>query len=175
MATSRCGCCRAALFVVAAGTAFATGTSWGTMAILMPLAVPLTAAIAETSGMTGDAFLSALYALVSTVLAGAVWGDHVSPISDTTVLSSLASGRDPVDHVRTQMPYAFLAGGVSVLALLLIGLGLTWWLVWPVAVLAVLGGLRLLGEPMPEPDEHEADTRADEPEPQATRPPSSSG
>lgn len=135
----------AALFVVAAVTAFATGTSWGTMAILMPLAIPLTAAVAATVGVTGEAFLPALFASVSTVLAGAVWGDHVSPISDTTVLSSLASGCDPVDHVRTQMPYAFLAGGTSVGALVLVGIGLPWWVVWPVAVVAVLAGLRLLG------------------------------
>jgi len=142
----------AVLFVVAAATAFATGTSWGTMAILMPLAVPLTVAVAQTAGVSGDALLPSLYAAVSTVLAGAVWGDHVSPISDTTVLSSLASGCDPVDHVRTQMPYAFLAGGASVVALVLIGVGLPWWLVWPVGIAAVLGVLVLLGERLPEDD-----------------------
>ena len=136
----------ALLFVVAAATAFATGTSWGKMAILMPLAVPLTVAVQEAAGGSGDAVLSALYVSVSTVLAGAVWGDHVSPISDTTVLSSLASGCDPVDHVRTQAPYALLAGGASVGALLLVGAGLPWWLVWPVALAVVVGGLRLLGE-----------------------------
>ncbi|WP_336922625.1 Na+/H+ antiporter NhaC family protein [Aquipuribacter sp. SD81] len=143
----------AVLFVVAAATAFATGTSWGTMAILMPLAVPLTVAVAESAGQTGDALLPALYASVSTVLAGAVWGDHVSPISDTTVLSSLASGCDPVAHVRTQAPYALLAGGVSVGALLLVGLGVPWWLVWLPAAAAVVLGLRVLGEHIEEPDE----------------------
>ncbi|MFC5382333.1 Na+/H+ antiporter NhaC family protein [Aquipuribacter nitratireducens] len=144
----------AVLFVVAAATAFATGTSWGTMAILMPLAVPLSVAVSELSGVTGEALLPGLFAAVSTVLAGAVWGDHVSPISDTTVLSSLASGCDPVDHVRTQMPYAFLAGGVSVVALLGVGAGLPWWVVWPLALAAVLGGLRLLGRHTEEEPDH---------------------
>jgi Na+/H+ antiporter NhaC len=139
----------ALLFVVAAATAFATGTSWGTMAILMPLAVPLTVAVQQTAGRSGDDLLTALYVSVSTVLAGAVWGDHVSPISDTTVLSSLASGCDPVDHVRTQAPYAMLAGGSSVGALLLVGAGLPWWLVWPLALVVVVGGLRLLGKRIP--------------------------
>jgi Na+/H+ antiporter NhaC len=141
----------AVLFVVAAATAFATGTSWGTMAILMPLAVPLTVAVAENAGVTGDALLPALYASVSTVLAGAVWGDHVSPISDTTVLSSMASGCDPVAHVRTQAPYALLAGAVSVGALLLVGLGVPWWLVWLPAAVAVVAGLWVLGERIDEP------------------------
>jgi Na+/H+ antiporter NhaC len=140
----------ALLFVVAAATAFATGTSWGTMAILMPLAVPLTVAVSQSAGRSDEAVLTALYVSVSTVLAGAVWGDHVSPISDTTVLSSLASGCDPVDHVRTQAPYALLAGGSSVVALLLVGAGLPWWLVWPVALATVVGGLWVLGERIPE-------------------------
>ena len=135
----------AMLFVLSAGTAFATGTSWGTMGILMPLTIPLTWAIVQSDGLTGGDATAVLYTAISTILAGAVWGDHVSPISDTTVLSALASGCDPVDHVRTQMPYAFLAGGVSVLALLGVGVGLPWWLVWPVAIAAVGGGLYVWG------------------------------
>jgi Na+/H+ antiporter NhaC len=147
----------ALLFVVAAATAFATGTSWGTMAILMPLAVPLTVAVTQASGASDAALLPALYVSVSTVLAGAVWGDHVSPISDTTVLSSLASGCDPVDHVRTQTPYAALAGVAAVAALLLVGAGLPWWLVWPVALAVVVGGLRLLGRRTEEPVDAEVE------------------
>jgi Na+/H+ antiporter NhaC len=135
----------ALLFVTASATSFATGTSWGTMGILMPLAVPLTWAVAQNEALANDAALSALYVSISTILAGAVFGDHCSPISDTTVLSSLASGCEPIDHVRTQLPYALLAGGVAVVALILIGVGLPWWIIWPVAVVGVLGYLRWFG------------------------------
>ncbi|HZH99035.1 MAG TPA: Na+/H+ antiporter NhaC family protein, partial [Fimbriimonadaceae bacterium] len=96
----------ALIFVVAAATAFSTGTSWGTMGILVPLAVPLTWAILQANGMTGPENYHLLYASTMSVLAGAVWGDHCSPISDTTIISSMASGCDHIDHVRTQIPYA---------------------------------------------------------------------
>ena len=135
----------ALLFVTASATSFATGTSWGTMGILMPLAVPLTWAVAQNEALANDAALSALYVSISTILAGAVFGDHCSPISDTTVLSSLASGCEPIDHVRTQLPYALLAGGAAVVALILTGVGLPWWIIWPVAVVGVLGYLRWFG------------------------------
>ena len=95
------------IFLVAAAVSFATGTSWGTMAILTPLAVPL---VLETA--SGD--LQVLAATVSAILGGAVFGDHCSPISDTTILSSMASGCDHVDHVRTQLPYALFAAAVAI-------------------------------------------------------------
>jgi Na+/H+ antiporter NhaC len=98
----------AAVFVTAAVVSFATGTSWGTMAILFPLVVPLAYAV---GGGEGTVLLSAM----GSILAGAVFGDHCSPISDTTVLSSVASGCDHVDHVRTQLPYALTVGAVAVL------------------------------------------------------------
>ncbi len=96
----------AAVFLVAAVVSFSTGTSWGTMGILFPLVVPLALELGP-----GDMHL--LLGAVSSVLAGSVWGDHCSPISDTTILSSMACSCDHVDHVRTQMPYALLVGGVS--------------------------------------------------------------
>lgn len=135
----------ALLFLIAAGTAFATGTSWGTMGILMPLVVPLTWAIAQGEGLPTDEALTALYITISTVLAGAVWGDHCSPISDTTVLSAMASGCDPVDHVRTQLPYAVLAGAASLGSLLLVGIGTPWWLAWVPALAAVVGWMVAFG------------------------------
>ena len=98
----------AAVFIVAALVSFATGTSWGTMGILFPLVVPLAVELGP-----GDHHL--LLGTVSSVLAGSVWGDHCSPISDTTILSSMASSCDHVDHVRTQLPYALVVGLVSVL------------------------------------------------------------
>ena len=104
----------AAVFVLAGVTAFATGTSWGTMGILVPLVVPLAWAVMSVNGMTDAGDMHILYSSVSCVLAGAVWGDHCSPISDTTVLSSIASGCNHIEHVRTQLPYALLVGLVAI-------------------------------------------------------------
>lgn len=98
----------ATVFVMAALVSFATGTSWGTMAILFPLVVPLALEIAPGNE-------TILLGAVSSILAGSVWGDHCSPISDTTVLSSMASSCDHMDHVRTQLPYALLVGAVSLI------------------------------------------------------------
>jgi Na+/H+ antiporter NhaC len=137
------------LFLVAAAVAFATGTSWGTMGILTPLAVPLLWTVLENQGMADPAGHPILFAGVSTVLAGAVWGDHCSPISDTTVISSLASQCDVVDHVRTQLPYALFVGGVAiVIGLLPVGFGVPWWVVMPVAAVICVVGLHVLGRPV---------------------------
>ncbi|MPY82487.1 MAG: Na+/H+ antiporter NhaC family protein [Actinophytocola sp.] len=136
----------AIVFVIAAAVAFATGTSWGTMGILTPLAVPVAWAVLDAQGEATAAGHPVLFACVSAVLAGAVWGDHCSPISDTTVISSLASQCDVIDHVRTQLPYALYAGGVALLAgLLPIGFGLPWWLAYALALAALIAGLRLIG------------------------------
>jgi tetracycline resistance efflux pump len=96
------------VFLVAGFVAFSTGTSWGTMAILIPLALPL-AANYQVEGA-----LVSLPLVVSAVLGGAVFGDHCSPISDTTVVSSMAACSDHIDHVRTQLPYALLVGAITV-------------------------------------------------------------
>jgi Na+/H+ antiporter NhaC len=117
------------IFVLAAATAFATGSSWGTMGILMPLVVPLVWAVLAKNGMTEPEHYHVLYSSVSCVLAGSVWGDHCSPISDTTILSSMASGCDHVEHVRTQLPYAMSVGLVALLlGTLPTGFGLPWWI-----------------------------------------------
>jgi Na+/H+ antiporter NhaC len=139
----------AIVFVLAAITAFSTGTSWGTMGILIPLAVPTAFGVATSSGFDAQHANAILLCSISAVLAGAIFGDHCSPISDTTVLSSMASGCDHVDHVRTQLPYALLAGlvalatgyvpaGFGVPPLLCLAAGMI--------VLAVL--LRVLGHPV---------------------------
>ncbi|MGI9261268.1 MAG: Na+/H+ antiporter NhaC family protein, partial [Woeseiaceae bacterium] len=101
------------VFILSAITAFTTGTSWGTLGILMPLVVPLTWAVLGANGMASPEHMHILYSAIACNLAGAVWGDHCSPISDTTVLSSMASGCDHIEHVRTQMPYALLVGTVA--------------------------------------------------------------
>ena len=137
----------ALIFVVAAATAFSTGTSWGTMGILIPLTIPLSWAILQANGMANPDGYHILYASVSTVLAGSVWGDHCSPISDTTIISSMASGSDHIDHVRTQLPYALFTGGVAILlGLLPIGFGLPWWLMLPVSIAVAVAVLILFGK-----------------------------
>lgn len=101
------------VFLIAAITAFSTGTSWGTMAILFPVVVPLAVAMGAGVGFAGGENYGILLGAVSSVMAGAVFGDHCSPISDTTVLSSMASACDLIDHVRTQLPYALVIAGVA--------------------------------------------------------------
>jgi Na+/H+ antiporter NhaC len=101
------------VFLVAAATAFSTGTSWGTMAILFPVVIPLAVAMGAGVGFAGGESYGILLGTISSVMAGAVFGDHASPISDTTVLSSMASSCDLVDHVRTQLPYALVVAGVA--------------------------------------------------------------
>ena len=131
----------ALIFVVSAATAFATGTSWGTMGILVPLTVPLTWAILQANGLASPEHYAILYAAIASVLSGAVWGDHCSPISDTTIISSMASQCDHIDHVRTQLPYALTVGIVGLLVgLLPVGLGAPWWLMLLAGAL-VLGGV----------------------------------
>ena len=88
----------ALVFILSAATAFATGSSWGTMGILMPLVLPLTWAVMQASNMATPENYGIIYSTVSCVLAGSVWGDHCSPISDTTILSSMASGSDHIDR-----------------------------------------------------------------------------
>ncbi len=103
------------IFLVAGLTSFATGTSWGTMAILMPIVIPLSHSVSGLYGLDAIENTLILQGVISSVLAGAVFGDHCSPISDTTILSSMASGCNHVDHVRTQLPYAILIAIVCML------------------------------------------------------------
>ncbi len=103
------------VFVTSGAMAFATGTSWGTMAIMLPVAIPLVVGLGGLDVLPGGALDAILLGSISSVLAGAIWGDHCSPISDTTVLSSTASACDHVDHVKTQLPYALAVGILSML------------------------------------------------------------
>lgn len=101
------------VFAVCGLTSFATGTSWGTMAIMFPIVIPLSAAVTGMNDYSPADTHLILIGVVSSVLAGCVWGDHCSPISDTTILSSMASGCDHIDHVRTQLTYAITVGIVT--------------------------------------------------------------
>jgi len=102
------------IFIIGMLVSFATGTSWGTMTILTPIAIPL------TYNITGDPLLSV--AMAGVVFSGAIFGDHCSPISDTTVLASIFAGADHMDHVATQIPYALTVASVAALMFLLYGL-----------------------------------------------------
>jgi tetracycline resistance efflux pump len=93
------------VFVVAAAVAFSTGTSWGTFAIMVSISVP----VAMLLGLPPAPFLAA-------ALSGGIFGDHASPISDTTIVASMAAATDHIDHVRTQLPYALIAGTAAILA-----------------------------------------------------------
>lgn len=110
----------AAVFLVSAIASFATGSSWGTMGIVFPLVIPIAYSIG------GEQIL---LESIGSVLAGSVFGDHCSPISDTTILSSMATECDLADHVRTQLPYAVVVGMVSVI-IGEIGVGMGWWNSW---------------------------------------------
>lgn len=136
------------IFLLAAATAFATGSSWGAMGILFPLAMPLTWAVMISQGQAGPEHMHILYSAVSAILAGAVWGDHCSPISDTTILSSLASGCDHIEHVRTQLPYAMTVGGVAILfGSIMTALGSPWWLGMSLGLLTLWLILKFYGKP----------------------------
>jgi len=98
------------LFLVSGGIAFSTGTSWGTFAIMLPIAVPA----AATLGLPLAPFVAA-------TLSGGVFGDHCSPISDTTIISSMAAATDHIDHVRTQLPYALIGGVLASVCFAILG------------------------------------------------------
>ena len=136
----------ASVFVIAAFTAFATGSSWGSMGILVPLVIPLTWAVMKASGLSGPEAMHLFYSAVACVLAGSVWGDHCSPISDTTILSSMASGCDHIEHVRTQLPYALVVGVAAVAGCTLpVAFGLPWWLALTANGVLLFLILRVLG------------------------------
>ena len=103
-------------FLIAGVIAFSTGTSWGTFAILMPISVPIAFAF------TGNELGMVVYATVAAVAGGGVFGDHCSPLSDTSILASTGAASDHIDHVKTQIPYAFLVGLITLVVYLVVGL-----------------------------------------------------
>lgn len=108
-----------AVFTTAAVTAFLTGSSWGTMALIMPLALGVL-----SGGADPDLVAATAPSVIGAVFGGAVFGDHASPFSDTTIVSALAAGCEPLDHVLSQLPYALTAATAAALAYVLIGIGL---------------------------------------------------
>ena len=135
------------VFITSAAMAFATGTSWGTMAIMLPLVIPLTVALGGAATYPGGEQVGILLGAIGSVLAGAIFGDHCSPISDTTILSSTASACDHMDHVHTQLPYALLVAVVGmVLGNIGVAYGLPVWLALAGGVVVLYLFLRFRGE-----------------------------
>lgn len=119
------------IFILGSIIAFATGTAYGTMGILMPLAVPLAYAI--------NPDMSFIVACTSGVLTGAIFGDHCSPISDTTILSSTGAGCDHIEHVRTQICYSLFVGAITIIfGYIPAGFGVSIWIILPVAIIALI-------------------------------------
>ena len=128
------------IFILGALISFATGTSYGTMSILMPLAIPLAWAIS-----TGD--MSFTIVCTSGVLTGAIFGDHCSPISDTTILSSMGTSCNHIDHVSTQIYYAIFVASVAILiGYIPAGFGVPFYISLPIGIVILYIGLKVLGE-----------------------------
>ncbi|WP_428268851.1 Na+/H+ antiporter NhaC family protein [Haliangium sp.] len=134
-------------FVVAGVIALATGSSFSTMAIVVPIAAPMAWALTgETSGIDPATAEAIRYATLAAVLSGAVFGDHCSPISDTTIMASMSSAADHIDHVHTQLPYALTCALASALiGYLPAGYGLSPALSLPLGVAVLVGLLYVLG------------------------------
>lgn len=129
------------IFVLGSIISFATGTSYGTMGILMPLAIPLANSISPDSSFITIA--------VSAVLTGAIFGDHCCPISDTTILSSMGADCDHIEHTKTQLFYALSVGAITILfGYIPAGLGIPVLLILPVAILMIFLLLQVVGKPV---------------------------
>lgn len=137
-------------FLLAAMIGFSTGTSWGTMAILYPLILPASWLLCQDQGFSVDQTLPIFYNVVASVLAGAVMGDHCSPISDTTIMSSLSTQCEHLSHVGTQMPYALTVGSVAMLlGVLPTALGLPSWIAFLCAIAVLWLIVRFVGKKIP--------------------------
>jgi Na+/H+ antiporter len=133
-------------FILSALIAFSTGSSWGTMAILYPLILPASWALCHSAGMSDMQSMNIFYITVSAILAGSVLGDHCSPISDTTILSSLASSCNHIEHVRTQLPYALTVGAVAIIfGLLPASYGISSWILIPLGFITLFLIVKFIG------------------------------
>jgi len=135
----------AVVFLLAAVMSFSVGSSWGTMGLLTPLCIPIAGAL--TGLEAGVAPGPIMIATIGAVLAGAVFGDHCSPISDTTIVSAFASGCGVVEHVRTQIPYALIGAGIAVvLGYLPAGMGVNPFLLLIVGGVSCWATIRFVGK-----------------------------
>jgi Na+/H+ antiporter NhaC len=119
------------------------------MAILFPVAVPMACAFIEGGAVSPERAAPILYATIAAILSGATFGDHCSPISDTTILSSMASSCDHIDHVRTQIPYALVvAGAAAFLGYLPVGFGVPVYVSLAAGVAVLTAVVYLVGKPV---------------------------
>jgi len=127
----------AIIFILGSIISFSTGTSWGTIGVLMPLAISVVFELTEMQ--VGVEALEWVVPVIGAVFSGAVFGDHCSPFSDTTVVASVASGVEPMVHVRTQLPFALITAGVAVIfGFVPYGLGI------PAGICLLVGSLALI-------------------------------
>jgi len=134
-------------FIMASLVSFSTGSSWGTMAILYPLILPSGWMVAQSSGLDYETSISIFHNITAAVLTGSVLGDHCSPISDTTILSSLASSCPHIEHVRTQLPYALTTGLVAIVfGSLPAAYGVSSWILFPLGLIVIYFVIRFLGK-----------------------------
>jgi len=137
------------IFLVAAAVSFSTGTSWGTMTILTPLCVPLVIQVTQIADMPAVTQNTILLSSIASILSGAVFGDHCSPISDTTIMSSMASTADHVDHVRTQLPYALTVSLVAItIGYVPTALGMPSWIGLTLSAVTLFAVVRFIGRPI---------------------------
>ena len=133
------------VFIISALIAFATGTSWGTFAIMIPITLPIAVGLATNRGYVGAQYINACSICIGAVLGGAVFGDHASPISDTTILSSTGASCPHLQHVATQLPYATTVGCVSLISLLISSIASFSMIVtWVVALVLLAAAIWLL-------------------------------
>lgn len=132
-------------FVLAGVISFSTGTSYGTISIVLPIVLPLSYAMSVSGG---DDVMRNIFASIGAIFAGSVFGDHCSPISDTTIMSSMFTGSDHIDHVTSQIPYATLAGMGAFVGFILIGFGVPLVLAFALTVLLPLAAFWFLSKPV---------------------------
>jgi tetracycline resistance efflux pump len=131
-------------FALSALISFSTGTSWGTFAIMIPIVMPIAVSLGQARGLVDGALLNASLISIAAVLGGSVFGDHASPISDTTILSSTGAGCPHLEHVATQMPYAITAALCALVGFVVGGLTLNVFLAWVATLIAFVAALILL-------------------------------
>ncbi|AXX92786.1 sodium:proton antiporter [Malaciobacter molluscorum LMG 25693] len=136
------------IFIFGSFISFSTGTSYGTMGILMPLTIPLANAIGLNTGLEATALNDYIILNIGAVLTGAIFGDHCSPISDTSILSSMGSSCDHMDHISTQLPYALFVGIISIVfGYIPAALGYSASILLPIAIVILAITVRFYGKP----------------------------
>jgi Na+/H+ antiporter NhaC len=138
------------IFVIGSSMAFTTGSSWGTMGLLMPLALPATMAASGAAGLSPVESREMAVMVIGAVFGGATLGDHCSPFSDTTIVSALASGCKTVDHVSSQLPFAGMAAATACAAYAVMAMGVPPVLATAAAAVALVGWVKWLASHSPQ-------------------------